>query len=135
MGQDRSIVKRAMVKGESILIGPLPGEIYWAYIESEQRRPIIIVSQQKLNLGKYVVAIPLTSKNLEKRWNLPNCVSFKAGSFGLKKDCVAQCEGITVVDKDFIELNTGPIGTLDGEKWRLLLHAIGYVVCAVCEPE
>jgi len=124
-----------MVKGESILIGPLCGELYFAYIESEDRRPIIIVSQQKLNLGKYVVAIPLTSKNLEKRCNLPNCVSFKADSFGLEKDCVAQCEGITVVDKDFIELNTGPIAILDGEKWRLLVHAIGYVVCAVCEPE
>jgi mRNA-degrading endonuclease toxin of MazEF toxin-antitoxin module len=124
-----------MVKGESILIGPLPGELYWAYIESEHRRPIIIVSRQKLNLGKYVVAVPLTSKNLEKRWNLPNYVSFKKGSFGLQKDCVAQCEAITVVDKDFIELNTGPIGILDGEKWRSLLHAIGYVVCAVCEPE
>jgi len=117
------------------LILPLPGELYWAYIESEHRRPIIVVSRQELNLGRYVVAVPLTSKNLEKRWNLPNCVPFKAGSFGLKKDCVAQCEGITVVDKDFIELNSGPIGTLDDEKWRSLLQAIGYVVCAMYEPK
>jgi len=124
-----------VVKGESILIVPLPGDIYWAYIESEHRRPVIIVSRQNLNLGKYVVAIPLTSKNLEKRWNLPNCVQFKAGSFGLKKNCVAQCEGITVVDKDFIQLNSGPIGTLDDEKWHLLSHAIGYVICAICETE
>lgn len=124
-----------MVKGEPVLICPLPGELYWAYIESEQRRPIIIVSQQKLNLGKYVVAVPLTSTNLDKRWNLPNCVAFKKDSFGLSKDCVAQCEAITIVDKDFIELDTGPIGALDGEKWRALLHAIGYVVCAVYEPE
>ena len=114
---------------------PSPGELYWAYFESEDPRPIIIVSQRKLNLGKYVVVVPLTSTNLEKRWNLPNCVSFKAKSFGLPMDCVAQCEAITFIEKEFIILNTGPIGTLDGEKWRLLLHAIGYVVCAVCEPE
>lgn len=135
MGPHCPIVKRALVKGESILNAPLPGQLYSAYIESEVPRPIIIVSQQKLNLGKYVVAIPLTSTNLEKRWNLRNCVSFKADSFGLKKDCVAQCEAITVVDKDFIELDAGPIGKLDGEKWRLLVRAIGYVVCAVCDPE
>ncbi len=114
---------------------PSPGELYLAYFESEHPRPIIIVSQRKLNLGKYVVVVPLTSTNLEKRWNLPNCVPFKAGSFGLDKDCVAQCEAITFIEKDFIILNTGPIGTLDGEKWRLLLRAIGYVVCAVYEPE
>ena len=117
------------------MIVPLPGDLYWAYFESERQRPIIIVSQRKLNLGKYVVVVPLTSTNLEKRWNLPNCVSFKAKSFGLPMDCVAQCEAITFIEKEFIILNTGPIGTLDGEKWRLLLHAIGYVVCAVCEPE
>ena len=114
---------------------PSPGELYWSYFESERPRPIIIVSQRKLNLGKYVVVVPLTSTNLEKRWSLPNCVSFKAGSFGLTKDCVAQCEAITFIEKEFIILNTGPIGKLDGEKWRLLLHAIGYVVCAICEPE
>jgi len=124
-----------MVKGESILSGPCPGELYWAYIESDEPRPIIVVSRQELNFGQYLVVVPLTSGNLERRWNLPNCVSFKAGSFGLTKDCVAQCEGITVVDKGFILLNTGPIGTLDGERWRLLLHAIGYTLCAACEPE
>ncbi len=115
--------------------GPSPGELYWAYFKSGGRRPIIIVSQKRFNLGKYVVAVPLTSTNLKKRWNLPNCVPFKADSFGLKKDCVAQCEAITFIEKEFVILNTGPIGTLDGEKWRLLVHAIGYVICAVCEPE
>ena len=124
-----------MVKGESVLNVPSPGELYWSYFELGGRRPIIIVSQKRFNLGKYVVAVPLTSTNLEKRWSLPNCVSFKARVFGLKKDCVAQCEGITVVHKDFIELNKKPIGKLDEGKWRLLVRAIGYVICAVCEPE
>ena len=114
---------------------PSSGELYWAYFESEHPRPIIIVSRRELNLGKYVVVVPLTSTNLEKRRNLSNCVLFKAGSFGLTMDCVAQCEAITFIEKEFIILNTGPIGKLDGEKWRLLLHAIGYVICAVCEPE
>lgn len=135
MGQYCSIVKRAMVKGESILSAPFPGDLYWAYMQPDDRRPIIIVSRQELNLGKYVVAVPLTSTNLEKRWSLPNCVSFEAGSFGLKQNCVAQCEAITFIDKECIILNTGPIGRLDGEKWRSLVHAIGYVVCAVYEPE
>ncbi len=135
MGQDCSIVKRAMVKGESLLSGPCPGDLYWAYIESDEPRPIIIVSREELNLGRYVVVVPLTTTNLEKRGSLPNCVAFEAGSFGLKKNCVAQCEAITFIDKECIILSTGPIGSLDGEKWRLLVHAIGYVVCGVCEPE
>jgi hypothetical protein len=50
-------------------------------------------------------------------------------------DCVAQCEAITIIEKEFIILNSGPFGKLDGEKWRLLVHAIGYVICAECEPE
>ena len=114
---------------------PSPGELYWAYIESEEPRPIIVVSQRELNLGKYVVVVPLTSTNLEKRWSLRNCVSFKGGSFGLSKDCVAQCEAITFIEKESLILNSGPIGKLDGEKWRLLVNAIGYVICAECEPE
>jgi len=43
---------------------PSSGELYWAYFESEHPRPIIIVSRRELNLGKYVVVVPLTSTNL-----------------------------------------------------------------------
>jgi len=117
------------------LNAPSPGDLYWAYIESEEPRRIIIVSRRKFNLGKYVVAVPFTSTNLDTRWNLRNCVPFKADSFGLSMDCVAQCEAITIIEKESIILNSGPFGKLDGEKWRLLVHAIGYVICAECEPE
>ena len=89
---------------------PSPGELYWAYFESGEPRPIIVVSQRELNSGKYVVVVPLTSTNLDKRWSLRNCVSFNAGSFGLSVNCVAQCEAITFIEKECIILNSGPIG-------------------------
>jgi len=81
-----------------------------------------------------VVAVPLTSSELEVRWDLPNAVPFHAGDFGLPKNCVAQCEAIGVVKKSKLELKSGPLGRLSNEVWRDLVRAIGNVICADCEP-
>jgi mRNA-degrading endonuclease toxin of MazEF toxin-antitoxin module len=114
---------------------PGPGELYWAYFDSGQARPLIVVSRSGLNGGKYVVAVPLTSSDLERRWSLPNTVCFRAGEFQLPKDCVAQCEAIAIVEKASLDLAAGPFARLTHEAWRALVRAIGNVICADCEPE
>jgi len=116
------------------LTAPEPGELYWAYLDSSLPRPVIVVSRRELNLGNYVVAVPLTSTQLERRRNLPNAVAFAAGEFGLPKDCAAQCEAIAMVEKRALDLNTGPFARLTDDVWRVLVRAIGNVICAECEP-
>lgn len=113
---------------------PSPGELYWAYVESGQPRPVIVVSREDLNRGAVVLAVPLTSSELEARWDLPNTVSFHAGDFGLPKKCVAQCEAIGPVEKSSLSLDSGPLGRLSTEVWRDVVRAIGNVICADCEP-
>lgn len=113
---------------------PQPGEIYWAFLESAARRPVVIVSRTELNRGRYVVAVPFTSQRFEQRSQLPNCVAFRSGEFGLSKDCVAQADAIAQVGTDELDLAAGPIGVLDIEARRDLLKAIGYVLGADLEP-
>jgi mRNA-degrading endonuclease toxin of MazEF toxin-antitoxin module len=111
---------------------PEQGELYWADSQSEAPHPVIVVSRTDLNRGDYAVAVPLTSANLERRWNAPNTVPFKSGQFGLTKDCVAQCEAITLLNKS--RPDPRPFGQLNDEAWRDLVRAIGNVICAECEP-
>ena len=114
---------------------PQPGEIYWAFLESAARRPVVIVSRTELNRGRYVVAVPFTSQRLGERCQLPNCVAFRSGEFGLPKNCLAQADAIAQVATDELDLATGPVGVLDLETQRELLKAIGYVLGASFEPE
>ena len=113
---------------------PAPGELYWAYLESGQRRPVVVVSRRELNRGDYVVAVPLTSSGLDTRWSLPNTVAFHSGDFGLPKDCIAQCEAITLVEKIALDMKVGPFARLSPDVWRDMVCAIGHVICADCEP-
>ncbi len=112
---------------------PRPGEVYWAFV-GPKRRPVMIVSREELNRGTYVVAVLVASAGLDVRWNLPNCTAFEAGQFGLEKDCVAQAETITQVERSELDLATGVIGTLDPAALRNLIRSIGYVISAECEP-
>jgi mRNA-degrading endonuclease toxin of MazEF toxin-antitoxin module len=114
---------------------PRAGEIYWALLEGPVRRPVIVVSREELNRGRYVVVVPLTSQRLEQRRALPNCVPLRAGQFGLTKDCAAQAEAVAQVHQDELDLEPGPIGILDPTTFRALLKAIGYVLGADVEPE
>jgi mRNA-degrading endonuclease toxin of MazEF toxin-antitoxin module len=111
-----------------------PGEIYLADVGEDAKRRILIVSRHDLNQGKYVVAIPFTSADFEIRSKLPNCVPFQAGEFGLTKDCVAQAEAITFVPIHALDEDVGSVGTVDEERMRDVIRAIGHVVCAECEP-
>lgn len=111
-----------------------PGQIYWAYAGGEAPHPAVVVSRDELNRGGYVVAVLLTSTRLAERWGSPNCVPFRAGQFGLTKDCVAQAESLTLLETGDLDLETGPIGDLDGAAMRDLIRAIGYVIGAECEP-
>jgi mRNA-degrading endonuclease toxin of MazEF toxin-antitoxin module len=115
-------------------MSPKPGEVYWALMEGPEPRPLIVVSREELNRGDYVVAVPVTSRSFGERRRLPNSVAFRAGQFGLTKDCVAQAEAIAQVAKDELDLDTGPVGALDGTTLRELLKAIGYVLRTEYEP-
>ena len=78
-------------EGESLRMKP--GEIYWVDLAT-RRRPVIVVSREGLNQGNDVVKVLCTTKRFAVRSQLPNCVSFRAGEFGMPSDCVAQCEAI-----------------------------------------
>ena len=99
------------------------------------RRPFIVVSQELLNRGRYVVAVPCTTSNVAGRRKYPNCVYLPAGSFGMTNDCVAQCENILQIPKSQLEVDAGPIGVLDDATYRDLVRAIGFVIGSDCEPE
>ena len=112
---------------------PQPGEIYWTYLEGPRPRPTIIISRESLNRGIHVVAIPVTSERVAERRTSGNCVVFERGDFGLSKSCVAQAEGVTVVELRDLDLKSGPIGTLDAETFRELVKAVGFMMGAECE--
>ena len=110
------------------------GEIYAAYIESGIPRPVVVISRESLNRGKYVVGIPFTSSEFDKRRILNNCVPFRKGEFGLTKNCVAQCEAVTQLLKEDINTTEGPLGQVSDDRMRDIIKAIGFVFLSDCEP-
>lgn len=111
-----------------------PGEIYYVDLIGAGIRPGIVVSRESLNRGNYVVVVLCTSTRFAQRSQLPNCVPFHAGEFGLAKDCVAQCESVLYVDKSRIDIAQGIIGILDDGAWRKIVKALGHVFDSDCEP-
>ena len=59
---------------------------------------------------------------------------FRAGQFGLTKDCVAQCENTLTLDIAVMQTAHGPIGRLDHATMRDVIRALGFVIEAECEP-
>jgi len=59
------------------------GEIYAGLVHDPQRRPVIVISRDELNRGDYVVCVPCTKTRFEIRSQLPNCVPFEKGQFGM----------------------------------------------------
>jgi mRNA-degrading endonuclease toxin of MazEF toxin-antitoxin module len=113
-----------------------PGEVYMADFASAGRRPVIVVSREDLNRGRYLLVVVCTSARFGTRRMLPNGVPFLAGEFGLTSDCVAQSENIVSIEKtDVIDLDDGPIGVLDDMRLRDAIKSIGYVMESDCEPE
>jgi mRNA-degrading endonuclease toxin of MazEF toxin-antitoxin module len=111
-----------------------PGEIYMADFGQAGPHPVIVVSREDLNRGNYALVVVCTSARFAVRSQLPNCVPFRAGEFGLTADCVAQCENMLSIDKSQLDLVTGPIGVLGDVALRDVIKAIGYVIESDCEP-
>jgi mRNA-degrading endonuclease toxin of MazEF toxin-antitoxin module len=111
-----------------------PGEVYMADFGPAGPHPVIVVSREELNRGRYALAVVCTSARFAARSKLSNCVPFQAGDFGFTVDCVAQCENILSIDQTQIELAAGPIGTLDEATFQKVVKAIGYVIKSDCKP-
>lgn len=111
-----------------------PGEIYLAETEAG-KRPAIIVSREELNRGRWVVAAMITSAHFAVRSTLPHCVPFRAGEYGLTKNCVAQAETITYLSISDLDIEAGILGVLDEVRMRDLIKAIGKMMGSECEPE
>ena len=111
-----------------------PGEIYLLFEDEGKRRPVVVISREELNRGNYLLVVPLTTSRLEIRKGLPNTVLLKRSKHGIRKDSIAQAEMISCVSKDELLLTEGPISALDGETFRGLVRAVGYVMSADCEP-
>ena len=111
---------------------PCQGEVYLAIGGPVVGHQVIIVSQQKFNRGNFVVAVPSTSKRVELRRGLPNCVHFESDTYGFSVPTVAQCEGISLIRKEYIDLSSGPLATLAEADVPRLVQAIGEVIDATC---
>lgn len=110
-----------------------PGELYMADTDAG-RRPVIVVSREELNRGNWIVAVLVTSTNFATRSQMPHCVPFAAGEYGLTRDCVAQAETISELAAADLDLDSGAIGVLDEARLRALIKAIGNMLASDCEP-
>jgi len=111
-----------------------PGEIYMADLDDTVPHPVLVVSREELNRGRWVMAVLITAGRFAVRSTLPNCVEFRAGHFGLTKDCVAQCEQTLALQVAQLDLASGPTWKLDSATIRDVIKAIGYVIESDCEP-
>jgi mRNA-degrading endonuclease toxin of MazEF toxin-antitoxin module len=112
-----------------------PGEIYTADFEQAGPHPVIVISREALNRGRYALVVVCTSAAFSIRAKLPNCVPFRKGQFGFTVDCVAQCENILSIETMQLDLDSGPIGILDELAMRDVIKAVGYVIESDCEPD
>lgn len=111
-----------------------PGEVYMADFGQAGPHPVIVVSREELNRGRYALAVVCTSARFSVRSKLSNCVPFQAGDFGFTTDCVAQCENILSIDQEQLDLAAGPMGTLDEVALQKVIKSIGYVIKSDCKP-
>jgi mRNA-degrading endonuclease toxin of MazEF toxin-antitoxin module len=111
-----------------------PGEIYMADFGPAGPHPVVVISREELNRGRYALAVVCTSARFAVRSKLSNCVAFQAGDFGFTVDCVAQCENILSIDQEQLDLAAGPMGTLDEVVFQKVVKAIGYVIKSDCKP-
>ncbi len=66
-----------------------PGEVYMADFGPAGPHPVIVVSREELNRGRYALAVVCTSARFVARSKLSNCVPFQAGDCGFTVDSVA----------------------------------------------
>jgi mRNA-degrading endonuclease toxin of MazEF toxin-antitoxin module len=106
-------------------MNPKRGQLY----RLKDRRPIVIVSRDRLNGGHSVLAVPFYSQQLEKRSQQAWCALFHSGEGGLDRDCVAKADQVTLVDKCDINLAEGPIGQFDEAQMARLIRAVKWSLC------
>ena len=111
-----------------------PGEVYMADFGSAGPHPVIVVSREDLNRGRYALVVVCTSARFAVRSKLSNCVPFRAGDLGFTVDCVAQCENILSIDQAQFDLAAGPMGTLNDAALQKVIKAIGHVIKSDCKP-
>jgi len=111
-----------------------PGEIYMADFGPAGPHPVIVVSREELNRGRYALVVVCTSARFAVRSKLSNCVPFQAGEFGFTVECVAQGENMLSIDKAQLDLTAGPMGMLDEAALQKIIKAIGYVIKSDCKP-
>jgi mRNA-degrading endonuclease toxin of MazEF toxin-antitoxin module len=111
-----------------------PGEVYMADFAEAGPHPVIVLSREELNRGRYALVVVCTSARFAVRSQLPNCVPFRAGDFGFSADCVAQCENLLSIELSQLDASDGPLGILDDMAFRDVIKAIGYVMESDCEP-
>lgn len=101
------------------------GDVIWIKLHGENHvqrgvRPAIIVQNNKGNMySPTLQVVPLTSKCTKN--HLPTHVFIDAGTAGLSKNSIAQCEGIRTVDKVDV---LGFIGHLPDSYMALIAKAI-----------
>ncbi len=107
-----------------------PGDIYASFdFYGAGKHRVLVVSRADLNDGDYVVTVMFTTKRLSERRQHPNCVYFPAGSQeGLDADCVAQCESISQMPIEYLDLEAGCLGHVDDEKMAEINQAINWVI-------
>ena len=107
------------------------GEIHFVQLDSGPQ-PGIVVSSERYNRGLYVLVVLCTATRFDERSRMPSCVPFRAGECGFTKDCVAQCERVTLLRK--ADLDSDIVGILDTSRMRDVIRAIGLVMDSDCEP-
>lgn len=110
---------------------PKQGEVYWAF--QDKKRPVVVVSRETMNRGRYVLVTPLTTSHIETRKHLPNCVFIRGREFGLR-DCIVQAELTTHLPLDDLDTTSGSVAVLDDRIIRDIVRAVGHVLDADCEP-
>jgi mRNA-degrading endonuclease toxin of MazEF toxin-antitoxin module len=96
--------------------------------DENKARPLVVVSRDAMNNGNCVVAVPLYSRQLEKRGKAPFCVFLRRGEGGVDRDCVAKCDEIATIDKTRIDFRRGKKGRLSAEKMGQICQAIRFVI-------
>ncbi|MBS0266191.1 MAG: type II toxin-antitoxin system PemK/MazF family toxin [Planctomycetes bacterium] len=110
---------------------PRRGQLFWLKADHVGKpRIIVIVSNNTLNGGHCVLAVPFYSQQLEKRSAQAWCVLFARHEGGLEKDCVAKCDEISLVDKIDIDFSRGLVGTFDEGQMQRVINAIKWSIDA-----
>jgi len=97
------------------------GEVYWADLaprsgsEQQGRRPVIVVSNDVLNLiqnWNSIIVVPLSTSAIQRRRG-PSVILLSQGAAGLRKDCVALCHQVTTLDRSKLAQRIGQLSLIE----------------------